>query len=195
METLRTVAGVVFYVAIVLVFVRPRRRQWNFLTWRQRLAFRVGWSSLAKASATAAIVLLLLFALPVVNLAAESAVGAPSVEPGSDNPVVMLAGISPLVLLLAGGVVYPAAEEYIFRRCMIDRMSARKGVLFAVLASSALFAVGHLFNTGWNPSGLAVPFVSGVLLAALYLKCGLFWAIAAHGGYNTVITLMWLGGV
>ena len=89
-------------------------------------------------------------------------------------------------------------EEMIYRGYVMNRFAdlfgdKRAGWITAVLASSALFAIGHI-NMGL-PSVLE-NFVFAVVFAGLYLgaRRNLWLPIIAHGFYNTLgLVLIYLG--
>lgn len=93
-----------------------------------------------------------------------------------------------LLLALAAVVVAPILEEMFFRGILLHRWARRWGTMTGVVASSALFAIGH--------SEIPGHFLFGVAMAALYLRTRRLWVpIAAHALNNLVLLLPILGAV
>jgi membrane protease YdiL (CAAX protease family) len=82
-----------------------------------------------------------------------------------------------VVLFLTIAVVAPIVEELFFRGLVLHRFARKWGTSAGVIASSALFAVGHVEWIGH--------FVTGVAFALIYLRTRSLWmSILAHGVYN-----------
>lgn len=93
-----------------------------------------------------------------------------------------------LLLAVAAVIVAPVLEEMFFRGLLLHRWARRWGTMTGVVASSALFAVGH--------SEIPGHFLFGVAMAALYLRTRRLWVpIAAHALNNFVLVLPILGSV
>ncbi|MFN2489483.1 MAG: lysostaphin resistance A-like protein [Actinomycetota bacterium] len=92
-------------------------------------------------------------------------------------------------LLFLISVVAPIGEEMIFRGMIYRYMRAREGVVIAVIASAALFALAHVI-----PVLLAPLFVLGVALAIVTERSSsLFPAITLHALNNAIsLTLIFL---
>ena len=80
-------------------------------------------------------------------------------------------------------VLAPAIEETFFRGLLLQRWAQKYGTLSAVVASSALFAVGHVELLGH--------FVFGVVMCALYLRTrSLLVPMAAHALNNFLAMIL-----
>jgi uncharacterized protein len=87
-----------------------------------------------------------------------------------------------LLLALGGVVMAPVVEEIVFRGIILQRWAYRWGTRTGVVASSALFALGHGEWIGH--------FLFGVVMALLYLRTKRLWvSITAHGVNNLLVTL------
>jgi membrane protease YdiL (CAAX protease family) len=87
-----------------------------------------------------------------------------------------------LLLALGGVAMAPIIEEVVFRGIILQRWAHRWGTRTGVIASSALFALGHGEWVGH--------FLFGLLMALLYLRTKRLWVpIAAHGLNNLLVTL------
>ena len=85
-------------------------------------------------------------------------------------------------------LVAPLLEELFFRGILLQRWAHRWGTGRAVLATSALFAVGHVELIGH--------FIFGLVMAALYLRSRSLWLpIATHAANNLFAVVMSLPGV
>lgn len=90
----------------------------------------------------------------------------------------LLARMAPWFVLLN-----PWAEEVLFRGYIFRRVGEAGGLVAAVLASSALFAVFH-----FNPSGIVIYFVIGCVLAWVYHRTQrLLAAVVAHVVNNALV--------
>ncbi len=94
------------------------------------------------------------------------------------------------LVLAAGAVLAPIAEEVYFRGFVFRAYLNQKGPWQAFLFSSGLFALVHL-----NLPALLPIFAMGLLLAYLYIRTGsIVPAIIAHGVNNAAaFTLLFLG--
>lgn len=107
---------------------------------------------------------------------------------------VVATGVGPLewfLVVLGLVVVGPVAEEIVFRGILVSALTHR-GARFAVIVSSAAFALFHLVDPA---AAFSVPFlfVLGFVLASERLRTGrLGRPIAIHAGFNlvTVIAVM-----
>lgn len=105
-----------------------------------------------------------------------------------------MALVAPLLLgPLVAGLLTAVPEEFVHRGFLLGILSSWPGRAWALIASSALFAAGHLPSVldGGLPAGphlmvkLVVLFVFGLLMAWTVLKTGGLWfAIGWHAGAN-----------
>jgi hypothetical protein len=87
-----------------------------------------------------------------------------------------------LMLVLGGAVLAPVVEELVFRGIILQRWAYRWGTRTGVIASSALFALGHGEWFGH--------FLFGMLMSLLYLRTRRLWVpIVAHAINNFVLML------
>ncbi len=110
-------------------------------------------------------------ALAVAAGAAACAIG---LLPGAEQT------LAPTALNIAcAGIVAPVAEELLFRGCILGRLEESAGPVFALIVSSALFAVAHI-GAGGMPVVMA-SVAAGLLFGAVYLKTrSVVWSILAH---------------
>ncbi len=99
------------------------------------------------------------------------------------------AGQMAIALTLAGSfgifAVGAAAEEAFFRGYMFQTFTRAKLVLFAVLLTSAMFAVMHVRNPSANYISFVNTFLAGVWFGAAYLKTRTLWlAFGLHLAWN-----------
>jgi membrane protease YdiL (CAAX protease family) len=103
-----------------------------------------------------------------------------------------------VVWVLIGWIIGAFAEEMVFRGYLLNRFAdlvghSRAGWLAGVLASSALFAIGHAYL---GMAGVLENFVYACVFAGLYLAArrNLWLVVTVHGFYNTLIfVLIYLG--
>jgi hypothetical protein len=102
--------------------------------------------------------------------------------------------VSPTTLPMWAGhfivavVIAPVIEELFFRGLLLQRWSLKYGTTSAVVASSALFAVGHVELVGH--------FLFGVVMCALYMKTRSLWVpIATHSLNNFLASIFTLPAV
>ncbi len=82
-------------------------------------------------------------------------------------------------------VAAPLVEEVLFRGLLLQRWSLKWGTPTAVVATSALFAVGHVELLGH--------FLFGVVMCALYLRTKSLWVpIVTHASNNLLASLSML---
>lgn len=137
-----------------------KQGRWVVLTTVTVLGVRFGWFSL----------LTQLHALPEVE--ASSRLWSNAAAPGRN-----------VLLLLAGVVLAPSAEELLFRGILFRRLLRRMGALPAALVSSVLFGALHADHVGATLLALA--------LMVLYAETGSLWAsIAAHALSNLAVILV-----
>jgi membrane protease YdiL (CAAX protease family) len=80
-------------------------------------------------------------------------------------------------------VAAPLVEETLFRGLLLESLLPR-GKATAILVSSGAFAVWHFM-----PAALVYYLALGAVLGGLYVRRGLAASIAAHVGFNTVLTV------
>jgi hypothetical protein len=88
-----------------------------------------------------------------------------------------------VVMVLIGCVAAPLVEETLFRGLLLESLRPR-GTAAAILVSACAFAIWHLM-----PASLIYYVALGAALGKLYLKHGLAGSIAAHVGFNGVLTI------
>jgi len=88
--------------------------------------------------------------------------------------------VAPSVLtIVCLGVAAPVAEELLFRGVILGRLERSAGPVFALIASSVLFAIAHI-GSG-NVLAMLAPGIAGLLFGGVYLKTrSVTWSIAAH---------------
>jgi membrane protease YdiL (CAAX protease family) len=122
-----------------------------------------------------------------ISLVLLALVSAASGHLQSDPRVVLLMSEGDaahiLVVVLIACVAAPLVEETLFRGLLLESLRPR-GVSVAVLVSAAAFAVWHLM-----PASLVYYTALGAALGGLYLKRGLACSVAAHVGFNGVLTI------
>jgi membrane protease YdiL (CAAX protease family)/GNAT superfamily N-acetyltransferase len=85
-------------------------------------------------------------------------------------------------------LIAPPVEELLFRGILMHRWARKWGTTTGVIASSALFALGHVELLGH--------FVFGVAMCALYLRTKSLWVpIATHALNNFIASSVELAGV
>lgn len=162
---------------------------WGMLRWVDRrpveaLGFGGGWPA-ARESATG-------FAVGAGLLAATAGVlaAAGSVRWVAD------AGTAPeyaadLAASLGFFLVAAWLEEALMRGYLFQALVQGIGPWPAVVATSALFALGHAGNPEVGPFALANIFLAGVLLAVAYLRTRSLWfATLLHAGWNWTMSAL-----
>lgn len=92
---------------------------------------------------------------------------------------------NPLAMLLFAGILTPIVEELIFRRFLLGRLRPL-GEGFAILLSSAIFAVFHM-----NFTQIFFTFFCGLVWGYVYCRSGRFWHVCfLHIAYNTLYGLL-----
>jgi membrane protease YdiL (CAAX protease family) len=96
--------------------------------------------------------------------------------------------------LLLTWTLFAFGEELVFRGYLMNRISGliaspRAGWAVALVLGSFVFGLSHLHQ---GPAGIAENFIDGIILGALYLRCGrrLAVPIVAHGITDTVDFLL-----
>ena len=115
-----------------------------------------------------------------IYFAAVSAAGWRDLQPTGLPDGLIGEGIYRMVNTFSVGLWGPFAEEAFFRGFVLPALAPRFGIWGALVGSSLLFSVSH----GSIATALPI-FVSGMLLAWLYLRTGSLWpCVAAHGAQN-----------
>jgi membrane protease YdiL (CAAX protease family) len=116
-------------------------------------------------------------------LAMSAAAG--HLDPDPRIVLLMSEGDAPHVIatVLITCAAAPLIEEVLFRGLLLESQRGR-GTRVAIWISALAFAVWHL-----NPSALRYYALMGALLGWLYTRRGLACSIAAHVGFNGVLTL------
>jgi hypothetical protein len=109
---------------------------------------------------------------------------------GSATGLLVGGGLSVLLLLVVSAaavlltcVAAPLVEEVLFRGLLLESQRGR-GTAVAIWLSAIAFAVWHL-----TPSALRYYALMGALLGWLYTRRGLVCSMAAHVGFNGVLTI------
>ncbi|HET7310373.1 MAG TPA: type II CAAX endopeptidase family protein [Mycobacteriales bacterium] len=87
------------------------------------------------------------------------------------------------VAILLTCICAPLVEEVLFRGLLLESLRTR-GAAFGIWMSGIAFAIWHL-----NPSALRYYALMGALFGLLYVKRGLVCSMAAHAGFNGVLTI------
>jgi membrane protease YdiL (CAAX protease family) len=81
--------------------------------------------------------------------------------------------------------VFAAAEEFYLRGYPVKVLDESWGRVAAVLLTSVVFSLMHLFNPGAGVLPLVNVALAGVILALVYLRSGSLWvAVGFHWGWN-----------
>ncbi len=100
-------------------------------------------------------------------------------------------GSALIPVYLLAFVIQSASEEIFFRGFLMTAVAKRKGVLFAVLISSALFSAAHITNGGYSLLAGLYYMLIGAFLALLMLRTNSLWASCGfHGAWNFTIGLL-----
>jgi membrane protease YdiL (CAAX protease family) len=82
-------------------------------------------------------------------------------------------------------VFAPIVEELVFRRVIFGELSKRYGLVIGSIASSLVFAAGHMTVTG-----SVGYFVTGMILCWSYRRYGFLAAVLAHTYLNLSVVLV-----
>ena len=106
-------------------------------------------------------------------------------DPDPRIVLLMSEGDAPHVIaaILISCAAAPLVEEVLFRGLLLESQRFR-GTAAAIWVSAAAFAVWHL-----NPAALRYYALMGALLGWLYTRRGLACSMAAHLGFNGVLTV------
>ncbi len=159
-------------LAVWLFGVRRHRAPWS------SLGFALPGSRRSYVFSVLALLLSLGFAM--VYTATVTALGFDALIPPAIPPGTLGDGVYRIINTMSVGILGPIAEETFFRGFLLPAGVPYVGVIAAVIATSALFAVSHLMV------GVLIPvFVSGLLLSWLYVKTGsIVPPVIAHSAQN-----------
>lgn len=88
-------------------------------------------------------------------------------------------------------LVAALCEEIIFRGFFMKMMQKYIGVFWAVILSSLIFSLFHVFNPNVTIVGLLEIFLAGIAMAYAYFKTGNIWFVTVmHFAWNYVQTLL-----
>lgn len=98
---------------------------------------------------------------------------------------VFFSGINPVVFLfLAAFIIQSAGEELVFRGYMMSALMRRGGALWALILSSLVFGLVHVFN-GYDLLQLLGVTLLGAVLGVYMLREGSVWgAMGLHASWN-----------
>jgi membrane protease YdiL (CAAX protease family) len=123
----------------------------------------------------------------VISLALLGLVSAASGHLQSDPRIMLLMSEGDpthiLVAVFLTCLAAPLVEETLFRGLLLESLLPR-GRRLALFTSAAAFAVWHL-----NVASLVYYFALGAALGSLYLRRGMAGSMAAHAGFNGVLTI------
>jgi membrane protease YdiL (CAAX protease family) len=158
---------------------------WTFAVRRRRAS----WTSLGLRPVGPRAMYLLPLGVMVVSLlsaaayaAAVSGLGVDLLQPPALDRDILGTGVQRVVAVIAIVAWGPFAEELFFRGFILAALVEPLGPLRAAVVSSALFAAAHV------SIGAALPvFVTGMLLAWLYLRTRSIWPlVTAHALQNFI---------
>ena len=144
---------------------------------------RLRWSD-GKPALGVAVGLVVGGGLSALLLAIVSA-AAGHLSPDPRIVLLMSEGDAPHIVatLLLTCIAAPLIEEVLFRGLLLESLR-RRGTAAAIWLSALAFAVWHL-----TPAALRYYALMGALLGWLYSRRGLACSMAAHAGFNGVLTL------
>lgn len=180
--TIYSVASVVIYGAFGLA-------AWGFALRRHAATFQDAgfrWVGVGPLILAFPLVGLLIFATFVILALTSAIIGdvptaREQVVPGETSLLL----VDLFWLLLAAAVAAPIVEEFFFRGLLFPYLRARRGLVFAVMVSAALFAVVHFV-----PPLIPALFVFGIVQALVaYRLKSIYPAIVMHAFNNAVLLL------
>ena len=148
------------------------------------------WSSLGftlpgnrRSYVFAGIALLLSLGFAAAYTATVETLGFDVLVPPAIPPGILGDGVYRVINTASIGILGPIAEETFFRGFLLPAVAPYIGVAKAVVAISVLFALSHVMV------GVLIPaFVSGLILAWLYLKTGsIVPPVIAHAAQNLLV--------
>lgn len=176
-----------FSVASVGVYAGLAMAAWGFALRRRHASFADAgfrWVGVGRVLLAIPLVFGLMIATFAVLTVTNAVVGdVPTAQEQVAPGETTLVTADLVWLLLAGAVAAPIVEEFYFRGLLFPYLRARKGVTYAVIASSALFAVLHFV-----PPLIPALFVFGVVQAlVVYRLRSIYPAIALHALNNAIL--------
>lgn len=143
------------------------------------LWFRAGWfGDFAKGCGLAVLILAIIFAFSLIT-------GSIRIE-GFARPAPATTSVPAYLLgAIIGFFFVGLYEEVMFRGYVLQRLAERAGKAPAVIISSTIFALLHVFNPGSDPFGLFNTIIIGVLLSVLYFRTRSLWMpVGFHFAWN-----------
>lgn len=90
-----------------------------------------------------------------------------------------------VVFFLLAFIMQSASEEVFFRGFMMTAIARKIGIVWAVIISSAVFALFYIFNGGMSILSTLTLFFVGATLALYILRTGSLWAACGlHAAWN-----------
>lgn len=109
----------------------------------------------------------------------------PSLDPSTTSNFTNYDSIALILEVIAGVFLAPIVEELVFRGVLFNRLKVKKGIVFAMIVSSILFALGHEFG------GMISAFLFGLCQCVLYLKTdNIFTCIMVHFLNNLTVYIL-----
>lgn len=172
-------------VVVGMLYLQRHDLPWSYLRVSWPTLRELGWAVAATVGLFAALIAAMLVVEQLGLTATEHSVA----ESAEQNPALLLPLI-PLSVLVTG-----PAEELLFRGVIQTRLKEALGVVAAVVAASAVFALVHIpaYAAGSGLSAdlattLVILFLLGGFLGAVYEHTGnLVVPAVAHGLYNAII--------
>ena len=81
-------------------------------------------------------------------------------------------------------VVFPFAEERVYRGLLLETLAKKYGTAYGLLASAIVFGAAHV---GVYQIGLYQTVLLGVAFGVAYLEGGLLASIAVHVAWNVLL--------
>ena len=90
-----------------------------------------------------------------------------------------------LILYFIGFLIQGASEEIMTRGYILTTLAKTTGIMRAIIISSLVFAILHLFNPNMSMLAFVNLFLFGVFASLFYLRTKNIWAISAlHAAWN-----------
>lgn len=120
-----------------------------------------------------AIVVLILFVLGCVSL--------------DKNPIqpVGISALGGVMIILIGWMIQSATEEILTRGWLMNVLAARYNMVFALIFSSAIFGIMHLFNPDVNYIAVINIILVGIFYGIYVIKTNDLWSVCGmHAAWN-----------